>query len=168
MRLIQILLVLIGLVFTTHISAVALNPGKVGQVLIFPYYSNLGANQTLISISRPLQGVGAFSPRALKLHFRDRNGALVLSFNLYLTESLWTAAITRVNGQPQLILPDNSCTVPQLKQPGSNVVAVPLSSGFFEVIDMGSIMQRMPSTVTGWRQCGRMVVSGETPTPGLR
>lgn len=142
MRLSRILFTLIGLIFTTQVSAVALNAGKEGQVLIFPYYSNLGGNHTLIQITRPLQGIGATDPRALKVHFRDRNGLAVLSFNLYLAEEMWSAAISLVNGQSQLELPNNSCTVPQLKQPGSNAVVVPLTSGFFEVIDMGSIVDQ--------------------------
>ncbi|MCF6264878.1 MAG: hypothetical protein L3J24_15000 [Xanthomonadales bacterium] len=157
MRLISILLfALSGLVLVTHASAVALNPGKQGEVLIFPYYSNLGDNQTLIQITKPLQGIGASQPRALKFHFRDRNGIVVLSFNLYLTEGLWSAAISSVNGQSQLILPDNSCTVPQLKQPGSNVAAVPLSSGFLEIIDMGSIVDQATVDAANAFDCDRL------------
>ncbi|MCF6235196.1 MAG: hypothetical protein L3J70_02270, partial [Gammaproteobacteria bacterium] len=119
MVVLRLALVFFTLTLATQAAAVSLNPGKEGQVLIFPYYSNLGGNQTLIQITKPLQGAGASAPRALKIHFRDRNGNRVLSFNLYLAEPLWSAAITTVDGQSQLILPDNSCTVPQLKQGGT-------------------------------------------------
>ena len=110
-----------------------LSPGNEGQVLIFPYIGALGGNDTLISISSQEDA------KALKVHFRDRQGNLVLSFNLYLEgQGSWAAALTQTDGQVRLEIPDASCTVPNLTGEGSSVV-VPMTSGFLEVIDMGTI-----------------------------
>ncbi len=148
----RFILALAALLFTAQVSAVALNSGKEGQVLIFPYYSNLGGNQTLIQISN----ADSYPPIALKFHFRDREGSLVLSFNLYLAEDLWTAAIASVDGEAVLILPDDSCTVPNLKQTG-NTVQVPLTSGFFEVIEMGVINDQASITAARNFDCNQLV-----------
>ncbi len=150
------LLLLFGVLLVSPATAVTINPGKAGEALIFPYYSNLGGNQTLIQITNSLRDVDIHGPKALKFHFRDRNGVLVLSFNLYLAESMWTAAVATVDGEAQLILPDNSCTVPQLKQGNSNTVSVPLTSGFFEVINMGSIADQATIDAVKDFDCDRL------------
>lgn len=128
-------LILAGFAFivSCSVDAVMLSPGNEGQVLIFPYIGALGGNDTLISISS--QG----DAKALKVHFRDRQGNLVLSFSLYLEgHGSWAAALTQTDGQVRLEIPDASCTVPNLTSEGSFVV-VPMTSGFLEVIEMGTI-----------------------------
>jgi len=112
-----------------------LSPDKEGQVLIFPYFGTLGGNTTLLTISEH-----GGSPRALKVHFRDRQGEVALSFNLYLEgNGSWVAALSQIDGDTHLSLPDTSCIFPALND-GSGSAVVPLTSGFLEVIDMGAIV----------------------------
>ncbi len=117
-------------------NAVWLSPNGDGDSLIFPYYSNLGGNQTLLQITRANR---YFSPAtALKLIFRNRQGEVELSFNLYLkTSDTWTASIARVEGEGRLYLPDETCTAPALAGEQGYAV-VPLTSGYIEVIQMAS------------------------------
>ncbi|MCF6262865.1 MAG: hypothetical protein L3J24_04675 [Xanthomonadales bacterium] len=128
-RFLLLLLLFVG----SNSYAVSLSATDSGEVLIFPYYSNLGGNQTLLHISTTI-GTG---DAALKLIFRNRQGEVELSFNLYLSASdTWTAAVARVGNEARLYLPDASCIAPQLSDLQEYAV-VDLSSGYIEVIQMG-------------------------------
>ena len=92
-------------------QAVNLNPDGVGQVLIYPYYTSNGGNQTILSVVNTTS-----EAKAVKVRFLEGfNSREVLDFNLYLSEfDVWVAAITDDGGTPTLIIPDSSCTVPYL------------------------------------------------------
>ena len=135
----------------TTAQAVNLNPDGLGQVLIYPYYTVNGGNDTLMSVVNSTdQG------KAVKVRYLEGlNSQEVLDFNLYLSEfDVWVAAITRVDdsGTPGIIIPDSSCTVPYLfesvdgVQPfvpfnlddgGPSTVIPRATEGHMEIIEMG-------------------------------
>jgi len=91
-------------------NAVNLNPDGLGQVLLYPYYSARGGNDTLISIVNTTDNA-----KSVKVRFLEAlNSREVLDFNLYMSEfDVWVAAITGNSaGGGSLIIPDSSCTVP--------------------------------------------------------
>ena len=92
-------------------QAVNLNPDGMGQVLIYPYYTSNGGNQTILSVVNTTD-----KAKAVKVRFLEGfNSREVLDFNLYLSKyDVWTAAIFDDAGTPTLIIPDDSCTVPYL------------------------------------------------------
>lgn len=95
-------------------QAVNLNPDGMGEVLIYPYYTVNGGNQTLVSVVNTTdQG------KAVKVRFLEgRNSREVLDFNLYLSPfDVWTAALFSLSdtGPGNLVTNDNSCTAPRLK-----------------------------------------------------
>ena len=94
-------------------AAVTLNPQGTGQVLLFPFYTVNGQNQTLISIANTTARA-----KAIAVHFREaRNGRPVGNLNVYLAPfDTWTGAITQsLNGAgARLVVRDRSCTVPAI------------------------------------------------------
>jgi hypothetical protein len=106
---------LAGIAGIANISnAVNLNPDGLGQVLIYPYYTVNGNNQTLISVVNTTNQGKAVKVRILEGH----NSREVLDFNLYLSAfDVWTAAIfdTDATGPGAIITNDNTCTVPAIK-----------------------------------------------------
>lgn len=96
--------------------ALSLNPGGTGQVLVYPYYTVNGNQQTLVSVVNATNRV-----KAVKVRFLEgRNGKPVLDFNLYLSPfDVWTGAVsaTGSDGPATLATADRSCTVPQLAAP---------------------------------------------------
>lgn len=94
-------------------NAVNLNPDGLGQVLLYPYYTVNGGNQTLISVVNTTDNA-----KAVKVRFLEAmNSREVLDFNLYMSQfDVWTAAIfsSDENGPGQIVTNDNSCTVPAI------------------------------------------------------
>ncbi len=160
------LLSLLTLAFASgNAAAMHLDHSGLGQVLIAPYYTVSGGNQTQISIgNRGDQG------KALKIRFLEgMNGREVFGFNLYLApHDIWTGALFSRSdeGAATLITQDDSCTVPALKNstilpqlPNGRRVA-PFSNtqfsgasadagpddlirtreGYFEIIEMGEVI----------------------------
>lgn len=110
----------LGLMALTAISplaqAVHLNAGGLGEVLLYPYYTVNGGNQTLLSVVNTTdQG------KAIKVRFREgMNSRQVLGFNLYLSPfDVWTAAVFSLSdasdAPANLLTFDDSCTVPRIK-----------------------------------------------------
>jgi hypothetical protein len=94
-------------------TALTLSPGGTGQVLVYPYYTVNGNQQTLLSVVNATNRV-----KAVKVRFLEgRNGKPVLDFNLYLSPfDVWAAAISATGneGPATLATSDRSCTVPQI------------------------------------------------------
>ncbi|MDX1626138.1 MAG: hypothetical protein R3323_06460, partial [Wenzhouxiangellaceae bacterium] len=92
-------------------NAVNLNPDGLGQVLLYPYYSARGGNDTLISVVNTTADA-----KSVKVRFLEAlNSREVLDFNLYLSAfDVWAAAITVDDDGTggRLIIGDSSCTVP--------------------------------------------------------
>ena len=95
-------------------NAVNLNPDGLGEVLVYPYYTVNGGNQTLLSVVNTTD-LG----KAVKVRFLEgRNSREVLDFNLYLSPfDVWTAAVFQLTdtGPGNLVTLDNSCTAPAIK-----------------------------------------------------
>ena len=71
-------------------NAATAAPSGVGQVLLFPYYTVNGGNQTLLSVVNTTQRVKAVRVRFLE----GRNSKQALGFNVYLAPfDTWTAAV---------------------------------------------------------------------------
>ncbi len=103
-------------------QAVNLNPDGLGQVLLYPYYTANGGNQTILSVVNTTDNA-----KAVKVRFLEGfNSREVLDFNLYMSHhDVWVAAIdyfvapgASQVATPHLIIPDSSCTVPYLYQFG--------------------------------------------------
>lgn len=102
-------------------DAVNLNPDGLGQVLIYPYYTTQGGNDTLISVVNT-----ADLGKAVKVRFLEgRNSREVLDFHLYLSPfDVWTGAIATTAAAglggdgAGLLTVDRSCTVPDIARGG--------------------------------------------------
>jgi len=100
-------------------SAVNLNPDGLGQVLLYPYYTVNGGQQTVLSVINTT-AVG----KAVKVRFLEGyNSREVLDFNLFLSEfDVWTASVfslsdANVSGTGAgIFTTDNSCTNPALTE----------------------------------------------------
>lgn len=96
-------------------DAVNLNPDGLGQVLIYPYYTTQGGNDTLFTVVNTAD-VG----KAVKVRFLEgRNSREVLDFHLYLSpHDVWTGAIVASGAGAGVVTFDNSCTVPDIRRGG--------------------------------------------------
>ena len=107
-----------GMVSVSH--AVNLNPDGLGQVLLYPYYSARGGNDTLISVVNTTSAA-----KAVKVRFIEGlNSREVLDFNVYMSPfDVWAAAVTDVSpraaggfdpdpdGRADLVIRDTTCSL---------------------------------------------------------
>lgn len=143
-----------GLVASTA-QAVFVNPEGHGQVLLYPYYTVEGGNDTYINLVNTTNEYKAVKVRILEA----MNSQEVLDFNLYLSpQDHWSAVITAdANGAGAVIrTADTSCTVPKslaATAPGVPGPSVPFRDttysadsvnglertreGYVEIIEMG-------------------------------
>src|SRR6266516_427420 len=96
-------------------DAVNVNPGGLGQALIYPYYTvnSDAAGNTYNSLLSVVNSTA--SAKAVKVRFLEgKNSREVLDFNLFLSKhDVWTAAILpSASGGAKVITIDNSCTIP--------------------------------------------------------
>lgn len=145
-------------------SAVNVNPDGLGQVLLFPYYSARGGNDTLISIINTTDRA-----KAVKVRFIEAlNSREVLDFNLYMSPyDMWTAAVTADGDGAKMVTSDTSCTVPyfqggvlgnvgeqefldfQYAATGRNDRGPQgierTASGYIEIIEMATFLENSPT-----------------------
>ena len=105
------------------VQAVNVNPGGLGQVLLYPYYTTRPDNlldpyNSLLSVVNSTDSV-----KAVKVRFVEgKNSAEVLDFNLFLSPfDVWTAAIIPTpgpGGGAMITTADNSCTIPRIPAAG--------------------------------------------------
>jgi hypothetical protein len=156
---------------TAH--AVSLNPRGVGQVLIYPYYTVNGGNDTLLSLSNATSHAKALRVRIAE----GENGRDAYSMNLYLAPfDTWSAVLTMATptlpGNPPPIAGlrsnDASCAVPAVAAAtelvdggvalsiasfsGANAdpgrtAASRVNEGTIEVIEMGTLVDGSPSAL---------------------
>ena len=91
-------------------NAVNINPDGLGQVLLYPYYTTRGGNDTLISIVNTTD-----RGKAVKIRFIEAlNSREVLDFNIYMSEwDVWAAAVTDTGqGGARFLTSDTTCTTP--------------------------------------------------------
>ena len=98
---------------SSAVSAVALNPRGIGQVLIYPYYTVNRGQDTLISVAN-----AASSAKLARVRFLEGyNGRTVFSEYVFLSaHDTWTAAVTQTadDGGARLATSDHSCMYPAL------------------------------------------------------
>jgi len=137
-------------------NAVNVNPDGLGQVLLFPYYSARGGNDTFVHITNTSE-----RGKAVKIRFIEAlNSREVLDFNIYMSPfDVWTAAITATDeGGAKMITRDTTCTVPYIfgdfdgeqefltfeftgdKADGGPTGVERTASGYIEVIEMGTLL----------------------------
>lgn len=150
-------------------NAVNVNPDGLGQVLLYPYYTARGGNDTLISVVNTTS-----AGKAVKIRFIEAlNSREVLDFNIYMSPfDVWTAAISDLEEDglgdaPGIITADTTCTTPYIfgDQGGVqefldfqyNAAEVPsvgfagtidggptgierAASGYIEIIEMGTLL----------------------------
>jgi len=133
-------MIVVLLCFTaTTVQAVMRSSQGQGEALLIPYFNTLEGNSTLLTISIPES-----RSKALKVHFRDTDGAIVLSFNLYLeSRGSWVAAIYAADDKTALTVPDDSCVLPNLASEG-HAALEETRSGFIEIIEMAEVSSSGP------------------------
>lgn len=173
-------------------QAVDLNPDGLGQVLIYPYYTVQGNQDTMFSVVNT-SDVG----KAVKVRFLEGyNSREVLDFNLFLSPfDVWTGVVTNngsETGPGVLRTADKSCTTPaipaagvafrNLEFSGSTADGGPTSlsrtrEGYIELISMGDIVAGSPldrattHVQTGVPNAGKppcgSAISGNNPAANL-
>lgn len=159
-------------------NAVNVNPDGLGQVLLYPYYSSRGGNDTLISIVNTTERA-----KAVKIRFIEAlNSREVLDFNIYMSPfDVWAAGITDdAGGGAKLVFSDTTCTAPYLletvggEQPflsaayaGGSTDGGPSSidrtrSGYVEVIEMGELAEGSAPEIAATHVGGTPPPSGIT------
>jgi hypothetical protein len=149
-------------------QAVNLNPDGIGSVLIYPYYTVNGDNETLLSVVNTSD-----KAKAVKVRFMESyNSREVLDFNLYMSAyDVWAAAIVEGTSNAgeivgvaagedgaRLLVNDSSCTVPYLYEYTTPQIFLPYAynngaaldggptdlsrtrEGHFEMIEMGTLV----------------------------
>ncbi|MCA1780526.1 MAG: hypothetical protein LC637_14450, partial [Xanthomonadaceae bacterium] len=129
-------------------NAVNVNPDGLGQVLLFPYYTARGGNDTLISIVNTTE-----RGKAVKIRFIEAlNSREVLDFNIYMSPyDVWTGAVSAAGEGGKIATADTTCTVPPLPAGGVDFLTFELddggpagaertASGYIEVIEMGTML----------------------------
>ena len=157
-------------------NAVNVNPDGLGQVLIYPYYTARGGNDTLISVVNTSSQAKSAKVRLLE----GLNSREVLDFNLYLSAfDVWTAAITEDEDGAKLTTADTSCTVPYIfgqggeqrlldfeftgeKTDGATTDEERVKSGYVEIIETGTVFG--DTRETGLNEFGETVVTGFSDT----
>lgn len=147
-------------------NAVNLNPDGLGQVLLYPYYSAKGGNDTLISVVNTTD-----EAKAIKIRFIEAlNSREVLDFNIYMSmHDVWTAAITATeDGGAKIRVSDRTCTAPGMfrgAHADAEVREVPFrsfqyqadggpsgidrtASGYIEILEMGTLVGTTAQAVT--------------------
>ncbi|MGB0513469.1 MAG: hypothetical protein ACPGJE_01360 [Wenzhouxiangellaceae bacterium] len=155
-------------------NAVNLNPDGLGQVLLYPYYTARGGNDTLISVVNTTENA-----KSVKIRFLEgRNSREVLDFNIYLSAfDVWTGAVTETadGSNAELVIADRTCTVPYFvgsapdgvaRVPFSNVEFIDFQglspdkvdgageelertkSGYFEILEMGTLVDLTNDSAT--------------------
>ncbi len=147
--------------FAGTASAVQQVPYGVGQVLIYPYYTTRGNQQTLVSVVNTSDSVKAVKVRMLESY----NSTEVLDFNLFLSPwDVWTASIGELSsGLPGIATNDNSCTVPAIDPAGQEFLTYGYTGtgadggptgidrareGYIEMIEMATVVGATATAVT--------------------
>ncbi len=144
-------------------QAVNLNPDGLGQVLLYPYYTANGGNQTILSVVNTTDNA-----KAVKVRFLEGfNSREVLDFNLYLSRhDVWVAAIADDSGTPTLYIPDTSCTVPYLYQYGMDAGFGMGKQAFLDLAYTGDYADGGPTEIQRAAEGHFEMIEMGTITPG--
>ena len=159
-------------------NAVNVNPDGLGQVLLYPYYSARGGNDTLISIVNTTE-----RGKAVKIRFIEAmNSREVLDFNIYMSPfDAWTAVVSADGEGGKMMTTDTTCTVPYFVGNSDNGVGEQsfldfefagdandgapagierTASGYIEVIEMGTMVDRDSDDVGAWVEANTKHTAG--------
>ncbi len=142
-------------------TVLEVNPAGQGHMLLVPYYTAQGGNDTYLSIVNTDMRNG----KAVKIRFRGAsNSDDVLDFTILLSPGdVWAAAISKPAGQdlPKLTTSDKSCTLPAIPAGGvdfnparlhQKLSAVQQASetreGYVEIFNMADIPPATTTTAT--------------------
>ena len=108
-------------------GAVSLGPDGSGQVLLFPYYTVNGSQDTLLTIGNRVDEAQIVKVRFLEGY----NGRPVLDFDVYLdANDVWTAVVTAGEGGGAMLrTADPGCTVPAIPASGA-----PFTTAMFDIV----------------------------------
>ncbi|HMB39146.1 MAG TPA: hypothetical protein VKO85_08705 [Wenzhouxiangellaceae bacterium] len=153
-------------------NAVNVNPDGLGQVLLYPYYTTRGGNDTLISVVNTTS-----EAKSVKIRFLEgRNSREVLDFNIYMSEfDVWTGFLQAEGDGAKLVTTDTTCTVPyfvgdaadgvgevELRDfefidfeglspenvDGAGTDIERVKSGYFEILEMGTLIDETNGSAT--------------------
>lgn len=142
-------------VIASTAQAVQVNPDKLGQVLIQPYYNVNNGFQTNVHI---VNTTGTF--KAVKIRFRAADDSQdMFDFNIYMSPfDVWTGTVFQnADGRAQLNTVDTTCTEPVVSvvngSPfGANSTpprdAADTREGYYEIFEMGTFNGVSPVTAT--------------------
>jgi hypothetical protein len=111
--------------------AMSIDPHGTGQVLVFPYYTANGGNDTLISIANTTAHA-----KAVRVRFHEGyDGRGVLDLDVYLApHAEWAASVTSAGADAavaRLVTASDACTVPALTALPSGARAIDFSAASF-------------------------------------
>jgi hypothetical protein len=111
--------------------AMHVDPHGLGQVLVFPYYTANGGNDTLVAITN-----SSAHAKALKMRFREGyDGRSVLDLNVYLpAHGQWSASVTSSGDDAslaRLVASADVCTVPAADAASSGAPAIDFSDASY-------------------------------------
>jgi hypothetical protein len=112
-------------------QAMWLDPHGLGQVLVFPYYTANGGNDTLIAVAN-----ASAHAKALKIRFHEGyDGRGVLDLDVYLApHAEWAATVTSAGDAApvaRIVTASDACTVPALTALPSGLRAIDFSPASF-------------------------------------
>lgn len=147
-------------------QAVYVNPEGLGQVLIYPFYTVEGGNQTAFAVVNTTGDTKAVKVRMVE----GMNSNEVLDFNLYLSPyDHWSGVISATEDGAQISTADTSCTVPSFSGPEEfrtlNFASEEDSAftgkdrtreGYIEIIEMGLVVDDVngEDDLTDWIKHG--------------
>jgi hypothetical protein len=111
--------------------AMSIDPHGTGQVLVFPYYTANGGNDTLIAIANTTAHA-----KAVKVRFHEGyDGRGVLDLDVYLApHAEWAASVTSgtdAAAAARLLTSSDACTVPALTELPSGARSIDFSAAAF-------------------------------------
>lgn len=141
--------VLAALAGVNSAQAVHVNSDGLGQVLLYPFYTAEGGQDTYINLVNTTDAFKAVKVRILE----SMNSQEVLDFNLYLSPyDHWSAVITANADGATITSADTSCTVPNAISNGDTIAFRNFEyagdsvdglertrEGYVEVIEMGEV-----------------------------
>ena len=101
-------------------AAVNINNDGTGQVLLYPFYTAEGGQDTYINVVNTTSAYKAVKVRVLE----SMNSVEVLDFNLYMSPNdHWSAVITAdpAGDGAMIVTADNTCTVPNALSDGNAI-----------------------------------------------
>jgi len=129
---------------------VGVDPGKTGEVLIYPFYTADAGNDTFIHIANTTDVHKAVKVRILEAE----NSVEVRDFNLYLSPKDHFSFVLTAGGNDgaaRLVTGDNSCTVPRIKADDEPTGEITLTNlAYSEAFGVDDTNQSPERTLNGY------------------